>query len=304
MQHIYARYPAVTHEDVDMHFARLSPSLEGLVTAIYELQIGANPVSDQQHPEWFNLRFPLSGSWWFRRDDDPVEPFATGFVQGPNTSLIDFGGHDGALFGVGMLPAGWAMLFGGTAEGLSNDRMSLSHFMTATEYEALFDGLHRLPDFAQRAEMVESMLLQRLTRTPMNKHIERVIAVQSALMDPMIGSVDALAQATGLSIRTLERVCRSAIGFPPKLLLRRQRFLRMLGQMHLQSPADWPAFLDPFYSDQSHMIRDFKAFLGTSPNRYFSKTRPVLAVATKRRMAMLGSPIQALPNSPASRSNS
>lgn len=288
----------MTRIDLDIHFARLSPSLEGLVTAIYELEIGANPVSDQQHPEWFNLRFPLSGSWWFRRDDDPVEPFASGFVQGPNTSLIDFGGQGGALFGVGMLPAGWALLFGGTAEGLSNNRKSLTHFLADDEHQELVDNLHGLPDFAARAAMVEAMLLKRLAQTPMNGHVERVIAVQSALIDPTIGSVDALAQRTGFSIRTLERICQAAIGFPPKLLLRRQRFLRMLGQMHLQSPTDWQAFLDPFYSDQSHMIRDFKAFLGTSPNRYFSRTRPVLAVATKRRMAMMGSPIQALPNYP------
>lgn len=282
-----------------MLFARLSPSLSGLVTAIYELQIGDTAVSDQQHPEWFNLRFPLSGSWWSRRDDDPVEPMAPSFVQGPNTSLIDFGGHGGAMFGVGLLPAGWALLFGGTAEGLSNSSLPLLHFLALSELEALVDGLHGLPDFTQRAAMVETMLLQRLARAPMTQYVERVMALQAALIDPSIGTVDALAQTTGLSMRTLERLCSSAIGFPPKLLLRRQRFLRMLGLMHLQSPADWRAFLDPFYSDQSHMIREFQAFLGTSPNRYFSRSRPILAVATKRRMAMMGSPIQGLPNQPA-----
>ena len=282
--------------NVDMLFARLSPSLEGLVTAIYELQVGVAAVADQQHPEWFNLRFPLSGSWWSRRNNDQVELMAPSFVQGPNTSLIDFGGHAGAMFGVGLMPAGWALLFESTAEGLSNSSLPLSQFLPAGELEALVDGLQGLPDFTQRATMVEAMLLQRLACAPMTSHVERVMALQAALIDPSIGTVDALAQTTDLSMRTLERLCRLAIGFPPKLLLRRQRFLRMLGLMHLQSPADWLAFLDPFYSDQSHMIRDFQAFLGTSPNRYFSRSRPVLAVATERRMAMMGSPIQALPN--------
>ena len=282
--------------DVDMLFARLSPKLTGLITAIYELQIGDVAVADQQHPEWYNLRFPLSGTWWSRLDDGPVEPMLPSFVQGPNTSLIDFGGHAGAMFGVGLMPAGWALLFGGTAEGLANANQPLDRHMAADELAAIVAGLHSLPDFTQRAAMVEAALLKRLAERPVDAHVERVIALQKALIDPDNGTVEALAEATGLSTRTLERLCHSAIGFSPKLLLRRQRFMRMLGQMHLQSPADWPAFLDPFYSDQSHMIRDFHAFLGTSPTRYFARTRPILAVATKRRMAMMGAPMQALPN--------
>ncbi len=282
--------------DVDMLFARLSPALTGLITAIYELQIGAVAVADQQHPEWYNLRFPLSGDWWSRIDDGPVEAMGPAFVQGPNTSLIDFGGHAGAMFGVGLMPAGWALLFGGTADGLANANQSLDRHMAADERGAIIAGLQSLPDFTQRAAMVEAALLKRLAERPVDAHVTRVIALQKALIDPQIGTVEALAEATGLSIRTLERLCQTAIGFSPKLLLRRQRFMRMLGQMHLQSPADWPGFLDPFYSDQSHMIRDFHAFLGTSPTRYFARARPILAVATKRRMAMMGAPMQALPN--------
>ena len=282
--------------DVDMLFARLSPAMTGLVTAIYELQIGAVAVGDQQHPEWFNLRFPLSGEWWSRLNDGPVEPFLPSFVQGPNTDLIDFGGHDGAMFGVGLMPAGWALLFGGTAKGLANASLPLDRFIPADELAAIIDGLHSLPDFTSRAAMMEAMLLKRLAERPVDTHVERVMALQQALMNPDIGTVDALADATGLSIRTLERLCHSAMGFSPKILLRRQRFMRMLGQMHLQSPADWPAFLDPLYSDQSHMIRDFNAFLGITPTRYFARQRPILAVATKRRMAMMGAPVQVLPN--------
>lgn len=288
----------MTEPDVDMFFARLSPALTGLITAIYELQIGDVAVADQQHPEWFNLRFPLSGHWWSRLEDGPVEPMLPSFAQGPNTSLIDFGGHAGAMFGVGLMPAGWALLFGGTADGLANSNQPLAQLMPSEELGAIVAGLHSLPTFTERAAMVETALLKRLAERPVTGHVERVIALQKALINPDIGTVDALSEATGLSVRTLERVCGTAMGFSPKLLLRRQRFMRMLGQMHLQSPADWSSFLDPFYSDQSHMIRDFHAFLGTSPNRYFARTRPILAVATKRRMAMMGAPMQALPNRP------
>lgn len=138
-------------------------------------------------------------------------------------------------------------------------------------------------------------MLARLATRDTTARIERIKAVQTAISDPAIGTVEALADVTGLATRTLERLCRSAMGFAPKLLLRRQRFMRMLGQMHLQSPADWPDFLDPLYTDQSHMIRDFRTFLGTTPTGYFARERPILQASVAKRMAMLGAPMQALP---------
>jgi hypothetical protein len=41
----------------------------------------------------------------------------------------------------------------------------------------------------------------------------------------------------------------------PKSLLRRQRFLRMLGTLHVRPYSEWGDFLDPQYVDQSHMVR-------------------------------------------------
>jgi hypothetical protein len=87
---------------------------------------------------------------------------------------------------------------------------------------------------------------------------------------------------------------KRGFGFPPKLLLRRQRFLRMLGTLHARPYDEWPDFIDPQYVDQSHMIRDFGFFLGMPPRRYFAMDRPILRAATMGRAAMFGQPLQGL----------
>ena len=63
---------------------------------------------------------------------------------------------------------------------------------------------------------------------------EKVVACQHALRDPEIADVEALSEAVGTGRRTLERLCGRYFGFPPKLLLRRQRFLRSLARFTLE----------------------------------------------------------------------
>lgn len=282
--------PALT-----VDFAIPAPALAGLVTAIYEVGIGAVPINDQLHPEWFNMRLPLSGEWWGQISDGAVEAVSEPIIQGPTTCLTGFGGRDGVMLGIGMMPAGWALLYNGSADRLANASRPLADYIPRDRYALVGERLNAARDFAGRAAVCSATLLARLAKCPMTARVEQIMSVQSAIADPAIGAVEALSQATGLGTRTLERLCRSAMGFTPKLLLRRQRFLRMLGQMHMRSPAQWPDYLDPFYTDQSHMIRDFNQFLGTTPTGYFARSRPILQATTAKRMVMLGAPMQALP---------
>lgn len=283
------------------HFAPPPPALAGLVTSVYEIKVLSGEVRDELHPEWFNLRLRLSGDWWGQvsggtRDiiDEPV-------VQGPTTRLTAFSGQGGIMFGVGMLPAGWALLYGGDASGLANTSRPLDDFIPGIGSGPLLQRLHAASDFAERAAICTESLLARFAASQRTARVERIFAVQTAIADPDTATVAQMAERCGLGLRTLERLCLSAMGFPPKLLLRRQRFLRMLGLMHLRPYHEWPAFLDPHYTDQSHMIRDFRLFLGTTPTGYFARPRPVLQATTAQRLAMLGSPMQALASIPADR---
>lgn len=280
--------------DFTVHFAAPAPALLPFITSFYQIGIGAEPLDDQLLPEWFNLRLPLSGEWWASYPGRPLFMLPGPLVQGPSTFLSHFGGREGTSFGVGLLPLGWARLFGTDAEPIANRTAPLADHMAADACAALMHGLRAAGDFAGRVDTANSFFTARLAEHPERAEHARIAAIHRALSDPAIGTVGQLADAAGLSEKTLARATRRWLGFPPKTLLRRQRFMRMLGAMHMRPYAEWRQFLDPFYTDQSHMIRDFHDFLGIAPTRYFALPRPIMRAATRLRTQILGGPAQVL----------
>ena len=127
------------------------------------------------------------------------------------------------------------------------------------------------------------MLMQAIARPdPLEVEIENL---HEALADPDISSVADLADATGISQQRLERLCRTVFGFPPKRLLRRQRFLRTLGSVMMDPELKWSAALDDQYFDQAHFNRDFQEFMGMSPSRYLAMPRRSVFASTLARAA-------------------
>jgi methylphosphotriester-DNA--protein-cysteine methyltransferase len=81
------------------------------------------------------------------------------------------------------------------------------------------------------------------------------------------GAIDlaALAQQLGLSLRQLERRFLAAVGLPPKLFCRIQRFNNVFGVMG-QPSCNWvETAIACGYYDQAHLIRDCKDLSGTTP---------------------------------------
>ena len=149
-----------------------------------------------------------------------------------------------------------------------------------------FDGL-----VAQAALL--DQLFERLDRVgpPLNPML---LAVHERLLNPAVDTVAALADSIDLSVRQLTRVSLAMFGFAPKLLIRRQRFLRTLQALIDQPERAMVAIIDEGYFDQSHFVRDFKAFMGMSPSRYFALPRPLLGPAGQARMQAMGIAYQGL----------
>lgn len=87
-------------------------------------------------------------------------------------------------------------------------------------------------------------------------------------------NIDHLARSVGWSSRQLERCFRDRVGMSPKRLCRNVRFknaFRQLASFRTDCLA-WQA-VDCGYYDQSHMIRDFKHYTGTSPAAFFRKAQ-------------------------------
>ncbi len=79
-----------------------------------------------------------------------------------------------------------------------------------------------------------------------------------------------VADRLGISQRTLERKFLRIIGFSPKQFARVSRFQAVYREVEFARTADWADCAVRFgYHDQSHLIRDFREFAGTSPDRLF-----------------------------------
>jgi AraC-like DNA-binding protein len=80
--------------------------------------------------------------------------------------------------------------------------------------------------------------------------------------------IAALARSLGVSERTLERRFDDAVGLSPRRLARVLRFRRAWEAASRAQVEAWSLLaLDCGYSDQPHLIREFRRLAGTPPGR-------------------------------------
>ena len=92
----------------------------------------------------------------------------------------------------------------------------------------------------------------------------------------------------------LERISRRAFGFTPKVLLRRQRFVRSLARFMLDPSLKWIGAIDCHYHDQAQFVRDFRQFMGMTPRQYAALPKPIVNAVMQARERFAGSAAQAL----------
>ncbi|QFT76173.1 AraC family transcriptional regulator [Erythrobacter sp. THAF29] len=288
---------AETGNAIAIRFALPSAELRPYVTTYYRTDVvcsASEPVlEDFLHPEWPNLRLMpegMSDSAIGAADLRQSPAFA---VTGPTSVATRFRIRSGRSWGIGLMPLGWSALVDAPA-GEYADRF-VDGF--ADPAFAAFHPLMRAlqasnGDFEQELALIDQHMALLADRS--SDHAVAITAINAALVDPEIASVASLADRVGMNVRSLERLARRAFGFPPKLLLRRQRFLRSLAQFMLDPSMKWLSAIDFQYHDQAHFVRDFKRFMGMSPSAYAALDKPFLVAAAQARMAIAGEAVQGL----------
>jgi AraC-like DNA-binding protein len=288
--------PAPAPVVVKVRFHAPPPALQAYFTTFYLTEIDVSPgcvATDALQPEWANLRF-FSGerpTGWIDGGDriDNASFVATG----PSTRTTNFRLGPTRFWGIGLLPLGWARFV---------------RLCAADHANLIADG-HNHPSFARFMPLADSLCsgdpdeaaeLARIIAffeaiPPIDPDEQtRIRAVHAALVDPEVGSVAEMAGQVGISQRTVERLCLRHFGFPPKLLLRRQRFMRSLAQFMLDRSRKWIGALDRHYNDQAQFVRDCRAFMGMSPSQYAALPHPVLERFMSERARMHGAAAQTL----------
>ena len=105
---------------------------------------------------------------------------------------------------------------------------------------------------------------------PVSAAVRRMLGASSGRL-----SISALARESGWSVRQLERRFRSETGLSPRVLARIVRFQRVFRALGRER-SDWVSVaLDCGYSDQPHLIREFREFTGQTPGA-FERSAPGL----------------------------
>ena len=284
---------------VAVRFFMPSAALAPYISTYYLTEIGLEPgeaVEDWLHPEWANLRFSNGGALSSGLGEAPLEPRSGTILTGPTCQAQHFRlGGGSRVWGIGLLPLGWLRLIGSPASGYVDRTVDLMIEPCCAGLTGLPAAVLRgAPSPAEEAARIDAYLLELLGRTAPHEDEPRIRLAHTALIDADVASVGELSERLNISSRSLERLSLRAFGFSPKLLLRRQRFLRSLAQFMLDPSLTWISTLDFQYVDQAHFVRDFRRFMGMSPRRFGSIDHPIMRAAAQARTAAAGAAVQAL----------
>ena len=282
--------------DVQVRFYPPPVDLRQYFTTFYLLEctVAAGAmVEDYLLPEWANLRFHCGGLPSAESLSGAKVAGSAFPVTGPSSQAVRFVIGSTRMWGIGLLPLGWTKFVGapagdfadGVLDGSSHP--AFAHFRPLADYLASGEG-----DVEAQLEQIIAFF-RSLSNVPVPEQ-ERILAIHAALIDPDVATVAQLVARTGASQRTVERLCRRAFGFPPKLLMRRQRFMRSLSQFMLDPSLKWIGAMDGHYHDQSQFVRDCRAFLGMAPSHYAALSKPLIGAVMRARDRIAGSAAQTL----------
>ena len=214
-------------------------------------------------------------------------------MTGPSSQAVRFAVGSTRMWGIGLLPLGWAKFVGVPAADYADCLLDGLCDPAFAHFRPLADSLYgEAPDHQGEFERVAAFFMGRLGQPLADE--ARIMAIHAALVDPETASVSQLVARADGSQRTIERVCRRAFGFSPKLLLRRQRFMRSLSQFMLDPSLKWIGALDDHYHDQAQFVRDFHRFMGMSPREYSNAPHPIIGAIMRARFEEAGAAVQAL----------
>ncbi|MGY6550939.1 MAG: helix-turn-helix domain-containing protein [Erythrobacter sp.] len=266
----------------------------GCFTSIYYMSLdiqGGSDLVDYLQPEWANIRFFAGSAPHASIGANAVS--GAGFVAtGPSSLPCRFSLSSSRMWGVGFLPLGWARFFDAGASAHSNMVCDGAAHPAFARFASLSEVLCDPEADADEQCAAIIALLDRLMRP--TRDDAKIQCLHEAIVNGQYLSVNDLAEACAMSVRTLERMCLRYFGFPPKLLIRRQRFMRSLTNFMLRGSSHWIEAMDGHYHDQAQFTREFNEFMTMNPSEYAALDHPILSSFMAARARIWGSAAQTL----------
>jgi AraC-like DNA-binding protein len=202
------------------------------------------------------------------------------FLMGQMTRPLALDSNHGVagVVGVRFRPAGVRAMIGTPMNELTDDLLSFADVSPAGA-ERIVDRIACAPHAAARATLIQDFVAECAVANA--RFQDNDVAQWTAQLAAANGriSIRTLADDAGLSPRQLERRFLTQVGIAPQRYANVVRFRSVFDLLTGTTRPDWAALAQGAgYYDQSHMIRDFKRFLGCSPTAFLTQLRGLSAV--------------------------
>lgn len=174
---------------------------------------------------------------------------------------------------------GMGALVSGTVHDIADRELSLSDGLTGFDGEAVVNDVIAASTLRSGVDVLRSALVEAVASRPPDRVAEaRWVAAMAtrAETDRAVCRTEHLAEVGGVSVRTLQRLFDRHVGIGPAWVIRRWRLIDAVEAARRADtdPIAWSGWstvaAELGYSDQAHLIRDFRRHLGTTPARYMA----------------------------------
>jgi len=172
----------------------------------------------------------------------------------------------GEYFGIWFYPGALRYFFDLNLNEISGQLVD-NHYFQCKHFSRLHDEIYRYKDFIERTNICESWLLSRYSYDSITKFD---LALQLIFQSSGSERVSQIAKQVGWSSRHLNRQFMQHIGLGTKPFSQVVRVQGVCKQLFLQPDVPLNRTLEIGYFDQSHLIREFKQHLISTPGEFFS----------------------------------
>ncbi len=230
-----------------------------------------------------NIRAIIDGGGVINTPDGARYCVPEAFLIGPTMGAYSMEAAAGTrVFGVAIRPQGWSMLMGVEADEVANRVVDLSDLIGRCARASIHE-IREAPTPEAMTAAADRFLAGIIDmRGSHGLRQDYPVAMEHWLLDASEPGIDALIAEMDISRRQTDRLAKRYFGASPKYLQRKYRALRAADR--IRSGADWPdPALGGFY-DQSHLIKEFKTFIGVTPRQFVTNQAALLSEIQKRRM--------------------
>jgi AraC-like DNA-binding protein len=188
-----------------------------------------------------------------------------------------------SMFGIRFFPHAASIFLNENIE-LFNNKVTDFKNVAGSAVSLLHVKLLETPALNKRIEIAEEFLLQRLSFS--EKRLSRMQLIGNIInelkQDDFFDNIENVASRYGITSRYLQKVFLQYTGLTPKLFSKINRFQNSLLLVAKKNESLTSIAYECGYFDQSHFIREFKSFTGSTPSGYAPEnSSAVLASANK-----------------------